>query len=122
MHPFLTERGQASMSGPRRSHSLTRVVVDDFPFSFGLWEWCNEVLQTRKELHMTRTTTEPRLPDFHAWHVTSKGDKGFWTKVGAAWPHKDGKGLSLQLDVMPMNGRIVLRQPSISNGDGRAGA
>jgi hypothetical protein len=46
---------------------------------------------------------EPKQPDFHAWHVTSKGDKGFWTKVGAAWPHRDGKGLSLQLDVMPIN-------------------
>ena len=32
------------------------------------------------------------------------------------------KGLSLQLDVMPMNGRIVLRQPSINTGEGRAGA
>ena len=67
---------------------------------------------------MTRTTSastnEPKQPDFHAWHVTNKGDKGFWTKVGAAWPHRDGKGLSLQLDVMPMNGRIVLRQPSVN--------
>ena len=114
------------MSGPRQFAMLTRVVVDARPYSFGLLEWCNEVLQTRKEIHMTRTstasTTPPKLPDFHAWHVANKGDKGFWTKVGAAWPHRDGKGLSLQLDVMPMNGRIVLRQPSISNGDGRAGA
>ncbi len=75
---------------------------------------------------MTRTTTastsEPKTPAFQAWHVTSKGDNNFWIKVGAAWPHRDGKGLSLQLDVIPMNGRIVLRQPSVITGDTRAGA
>ena len=113
------------MSGPRQFAMLTRVVLDARPFPFGLLERCNEVLQIRKDNHMTRTTTasppEPKQPDFHAWHVTTKGEKGFWTKVGAAWPHRDGKGLSLQLDVLPVNGRIVLRQPSISNGDGRAG-
>jgi hypothetical protein len=59
----------------------------------------------------TATTTEPKTPAFQAWHVTNKGDGSFWTKVGAAWPHRDGKGLSLILSVIPMNGQIVLRQP-----------
>ncbi|MDL2351220.1 MAG: hypothetical protein QFC78_00045 [Pseudomonadota bacterium] len=40
-----------------------------------------------------------------------KGDDSFWTKVGAAWPHRDGKGLTLILSVIPMNGQIVLREP-----------
>ncbi len=69
-----------------------------------------------------RYKSKPNTPAFQAWHVTNKGDKGFWTKVGAAWPHRDGKGLSLQLDIMPMNGRIVLRQPSVNTGDTQAGA
>jgi hypothetical protein len=56
-------------------------------------------------------TAEPKTPAFQAWHVTKKGDDSFWTKVGAAWPHRDGKGLSLILSVMPMNGQIVLRHP-----------
>lgn len=65
---------------------------------------------------MARTTTsaastESKSPAFQAWHVTNKGDNSFWTKVGAAWPHRDGKGLSLILSVIPMNGQIVLRQP-----------
>ena len=50
-------------------------------------------------------------PDFIAWHVSNRGDKAFWTKVGAAWFHRDRKGLSLQLEVVPINGRIVLRTP-----------
>ena len=59
----------------------------------------------------TAATNEPKTPAFQAWHVTSKGDDSFWTKVGAAWHHRDGKGLSLQLSVIPMNGQIVLREP-----------
>ncbi|WP_417595759.1 hypothetical protein [Parasphingorhabdus sp.] len=69
----------------------------------------------------TSTNGEPKVPDFHAWHVSNKGEKGFWTKVGAAWPHRDGKGLSIQLDILPINGRIVLRKPLESTEQG-AGA
>lgn len=34
----------------------------------------------------------------------------FWTRVGSAWPHKDGKGLNIQLRALPLNGRLVLRE------------
>ena len=114
------------MSGPRQFAMLTHVEHDARPVAHGLSEGGNEPNRNERNFIMTRTTsassTEPKQPDFHAWHVTNKGDKGFWTKVGAAWPHRDGKGLSLQLDVMPMNGRIVLRQPSVNTGDTRTGA
>ena len=41
------------------------------------------------------TAPEPKAPDFIAWHVSNRGDKAFWTKVGAAWFHRDRKGVSL---------------------------
>ncbi len=73
---------------------------------------------------MARTSTspasEPKAPDFLAWHVTNKGEKAYWTKVGAAWFHRDRKGLSLQLEVIPINGRIVLRTPLEDSGDHRS--
>jgi hypothetical protein len=34
----------------------------------------------------------------------------FWTRVGSAWPHGDGKGLNLVLSALPINGRLVLRE------------
>jgi hypothetical protein len=34
----------------------------------------------------------------------------FWTRIGSAWPHKDGKGLNLVLSALPINGRFVLRE------------
>ena len=57
------------------------------------------------------TTQTLNAPDYLAWHVTQKGEKAFWSKVGAAWKHKDGRGYTLQLETCPINGRIVLRQP-----------
>jgi len=57
------------------------------------------------------TTNTNKAPTYIAWNVTGSDDKTFWQKIGACWPHQDGKGLSLQLEVLPINGRIVLRQP-----------
>ncbi len=38
---------------------------------------------------MARENTNQNLPlnapDYLAWHVTQKGEKSFWNKVGAAW-------------------------------------
>ena len=56
-------------------------------------------------------TQELRTPDHLAWHVTERSDKSYWNKVGAAWSHKDNKGFTLQLESLPVGGRIVLRQP-----------
>ncbi|PTS74736.1 hypothetical protein DBR17_16650 [Sphingomonas sp. HMWF008] len=59
----------------------------------------------------TPSLVPPKAPDFIAWHVQQKGEKSYWNKVGASWKHKDGKGMTLQLETLPINGRIVLRQP-----------
>ena len=32
-----------------------------------------------------------------------------WTRIGAVFPHKDGKGLDVILDCLPISGRVVLR-------------
>lgn len=67
-------------------------------------------------------TRDPNPPAFIAWHVNGKDKKSFWTRVGAAWDHKDGKGLTLQLEMVPINGRIILRAPQADQEDteGRA--
>jgi hypothetical protein len=53
---------------------------------------------------------ETQPPVLIAYHVTERGEKNFWTRIGAAWDHEDGKGLTVQLDLVPVNGgRIVLR-------------
>ena len=55
---------------------------------------------------------ETQPPALIAYHVSERGEKSFWTRIGAAWDHEDAKGLTLQLDLVPANGgRIVLREP-----------
>lgn len=53
-----------------------------------------------------------KAPALVAYHVT-EGEEPNWTRIGAAWDHDDAKGLTLQLDLLPVafNGRIVLREP-----------
>ena len=41
-----------------------------------------------------------------------EGDKAFWNKVGAAWPHKDGKGFNVSLD-----GDFVIRERTPKKAD-----
>ena len=55
-------------------------------------------------------------PAFIAYQVEDGGQgeettKDHWTEVGAAWPHKDGKGFNVNLRALPIDGRLVLRQP-----------
>lgn len=61
-----------------------------------------------------KQSREAKAPSLIAYHVEDKGqDKSFWTRIGAAWDHEDGKGLTLQLDLVPVaGGRVVLREPS----------
>jgi hypothetical protein len=37
-------------------------------------------------------------------------DQGYWMKVGAAFRHKDGKGINIVLDALPIDGRLIVRQ------------
>jgi len=41
-----------------------------------------------------------------------------WTKIGAAFPHKEGPGFSIELRVFPIDGRPVVLPPD-GNGDNR---
>lgn len=57
---------------------------------------------------------------------SEKSEKASWTPIGAAWPHKDGKGFNLKLDLIPLNGAsLVVRaidaeQAEQPEGDGGA--
>ena len=34
-----------------------------------------------------------------------------WTKIGAAFPHKEGPGFSIELRAFPVDGRLVVLPP-----------
>lgn len=56
------------------------------------------------------TTTAGKGPSLIAYMVRDReGQKGIWTRIGAAWPHKDGKGFNVQIEAVPLDGHIVFR-------------
>jgi hypothetical protein len=60
------------------------------------------------------TDTKPnKAPTHIAYQVRDRdGGKGFWTRIGSAWPHADGNGFNIQLEVVPLDGRVTLRVAS----------
>jgi hypothetical protein len=52
-----------------------------------------------------------KKPDYIAYNVkeTNQG-KALFNPVGAAWPDKDGQGLAIRLDSIPVDGRVTLRK------------
>jgi hypothetical protein len=58
-----------------------------------------------------RTTMSGEKPSHKVFVVEGEGDNAFWHRAGSAWPHKDGKGLNLQIPAgMALSGRVVLRE------------
>jgi hypothetical protein len=54
--------------------------------------------------------TASKAPSHVVYQVRDReGKKSFWTRIGSAWAHGDGKGFNVQLDVVPLDGRITLR-------------
>ena len=51
-------------------------------------------------------------PSHKVFVVEDRGEHtdAFWTRIGSAWPNKDGKGFNIALAALPINGRLVLRE------------
>ena len=55
-------------------------------------------------------STASKAPSHIAYQVRDReGGKGFFTRIGVAWPHKDGNGFNIQIESVPLDGRITLR-------------
>lgn len=61
---------------------------------------------------MTNTTKAPigKTQTHIAYQVRDRlGASGVFTRIGAAWPHKDGKGFNIEICAVPLDGCITLR-------------
>jgi hypothetical protein len=60
-----------------------------------------------------QTTTNSAKPAFIAYHVRDgKNEKGYFTRIGVAFSHKDGNGFTIMIDAIPLDGKITLRVPT----------
>ncbi len=50
---------------------------------------------------------------FRVYTVANRGEgkEDYWLNIGAAFPHKDGKGFNVVLQALPVDGKLVLREP-----------
>lgn len=62
---------------------------------------------------MTTTGQKPtasKAPTHIAYTVRDlDNDRSFWTRIGSAWAHADGNGFNIQVEALPLDGRITLR-------------
>ena len=78
------------------------------------WFTINPRSISQRQQRRTRMSSKPS----HKVYVVEDrenpepGDEqsGFWTRIGSAWPHKDGRGLNVVLSALPVGNRMVLRE------------
>jgi hypothetical protein len=71
---------------------------------------------------MTQQRKPNTKPKLEAFVVEGVGEKAFWTKIGAAWAHEDGKGFTIKLSALPLSGRLIVREPKAETADQEVGA
>ncbi len=59
---------------------------------------------------MSNTTT--KKPSHFVYTVREGGENGkdYWTKIGVAFAHNDGKGFSVLLEAYPVDGKLTIRK------------
>jgi hypothetical protein len=61
-----------------------------------------------------KTMTDSKKPTHRAFIVKKFTDKegtekSRWLDIGSVWTHRDGKGFDVNLEALPLDGRIVIR-------------
>lgn len=52
-------------------------------------------------------------PAFRVYSVIPReGKDDYWLNIGLAFPHQDGKGFNIMLQALPLNAKLVLREPA----------
>jgi len=55
------------------------------------------------------TDTNQNRPSHRLFTVNGERESARWTDIGVAWATRDGKGFTLSLNALPLNGRVVMR-------------
>jgi hypothetical protein len=72
----------------------------------------NRNQQTARALAPAEAPAHTYLNVFTVEEYGSNGKTGKkWTKIGAAFPHKEGTGFSIELRAFPIDGRLVVLPP-----------
>ena len=82
----------------------------------------NRIQQTANTTASAEATAHTYLNVFTVEEYETNGKtQKKWTKIGAAFPHKEGLGFSIELRAFPVNGRLVVLPPDTDDNNGRNG-
>jgi len=108
-------RGQEA-SGPVLLMALAEILPGPLPFSTRTLEGSEP---TKFLINLKRQRLMDNKPTHYLYNVIDQDNdiddekRGIWTRIGAAWPHGDGKGFGITLDiplVLSRDTRLVLRE------------
>ena len=69
-------------------------------------------------IQTSSTSTTERMDAFTVREFEAGGEKRReWTRIGVAFKHKDGKGYSLILQALPVDGKVELRLHEVKEKD-----
>jgi hypothetical protein len=93
---------------------LERIDIRDAALMIARWFAISSGTRFSQHSKRRRSTMSGERPSHKAFVVEDRGEgneNAFWTRCGSAWPHKDGKGLNVQLaSGLAVSGRLVLRE------------
>lgn len=94
--------------------AMENVDVRDAALMIARWFAIGSGPVTNQRSTQRRKAMSGERPSHKAFVVEDRGEgneNAFWTRCGSAWPHKDGKGLNVQIaSGLSVSGRLVLRE------------
>ena len=57
----------------------------------------------------TKTTRPTHIAYSVRDYEKNGANESDWTRIGAAWQHRDGHGFDIHLEAFPVSGRVTLR-------------
>ena len=57
-----------------------------------------------------------RGPTKHVYTFTERGERSFWTRIGAAFVNRDGS-VTVRLNALPLNGTLQIRDSESDRSD-----
>jgi hypothetical protein len=85
-------------------------------------EGANGAASQPKGKVMSEPTKQPTLAAYTIRkYKQGNDDKQQWTRIGHAFPHKDGQGYDIVLQALPVDGRVILRKPLPKEGGDMTG-
>jgi hypothetical protein len=92
---------------------LERVDVKEAALLVADW-FCikpgSDVQQPKPQRSTRMSGARPSHKVYTVEQSESEDDKGWWTRIGSAWPTKSGRGLNVVLQALPIGNRLVLME------------